>query len=86
MRKKEKGGKDAGDAELDPVQARFRQSGADIESELRHMDVEGDMEAGAKDGKSTRSAGTPEGSAGNRPEIILVPDSHHCRPNYRLRM
>ena len=62
--------KDVEDAELDPMQARFRQIGADLGNQLRQVDVEQDMEVGRGDGKYTSSTGAPEGDSGPEPGII----------------
>ena len=59
---------------MEPVQARFRQSGADLGSQLRRVDVEKDMEADREDGKPTLRAGTPESRSGPRSDRIPVPD------------
>ena len=66
--------KDVEDAELDPVRTRFRQSGADLGSQLRHVDVEKDMEVEREDGNSTLNTGPPKSGSGPWPEVIPVPD------------
>ena len=66
---------DVGDAELVPPQARFRLLGADLEGQLRRVDVGKDMEAGRGNGNPILSTGTPESGSGRRSEMIPVPDS-----------
>ena len=50
-------GKDVGDAELGPSQARFRQIGEDLGSQLRQVDVEKDMWVDGEDGTLPQGAG-----------------------------
>ena len=66
--------KDVEDAELVPVRTGFRWSGADLGSQLRHVDVGEDMAADREDGNSSLSTGTPDRGSGHRPEMIPAPE------------
>ena len=74
MRKKGKG-RDVEDAELDPLHARFGRIGADLESQLRQVDVGRDMEAEREDGKCTSSTGATKSDSAPQTEKIPAPDS-----------
>ena len=63
------------EAELDLLQARFRQIGTDVGCRLRQVDVGKKMVVDRDDGTPTPSTGNPESGSGPRPETIPAPES-----------
>ena len=55
--------------------ARLLQGEPELSDQLRHVEVEPDMEVAREDEISTLSTGIPEGGCSRQPEMIPAPDS-----------